>query len=108
MLVSNVIDPSVYGVGGADVREMLIQHILTEEIFASVFSESDFHRENNIAKELYALEAKFFTGAVKKETLAALNPYYAAIKSNAANITDHAEKQTFLKLIYENFYKVHN
>ncbi|MGY6710716.1 MAG: type ISP restriction/modification enzyme [Rhizobiaceae bacterium] len=94
--------------GEADVREMLIQHILTEEIFASVFSESDFHRENNIAKELYALEAKFFTGAVKKETLAALNPYYAAIKSNAANITDHAEKQTFLKLIYENFYKVYN
>jgi predicted helicase len=94
--------------GEADVREMLIQHILTEEIFASVFSESDFHRENNIAKELYALEGKFFTGAVKKETLAALNPYYAAIKSNAANITDHAEKQTFLKLIYENFYKVYN
>ena len=94
--------------GEADVREMLIQHILTEEIFGSVFNESDFHRENNIARELYALEGKFFTGAVKKETLAALNPYYAAIKSNAANITDHAEKQTFLKLIYENFYKVYN
>lgn len=92
----------------ADVREMLIQHILTEEIFTQVFNEGDFHRENNIAKALYALEAKFFTGAVKKDTLRAMDAYYAAIKANAAQITSHAEKQTFLKVIYENFYKVYN
>ena len=49
----------------ADVREMLIQHILTEEIFAKVFDDSDFHQHNNVAKELYALEAEFFTGALK-------------------------------------------
>ena len=53
----------------ADVREMLIQHILTEEIFAKVFDEADFHRENNVANELYELEGKFFTGAVKQKTL---------------------------------------
>lgn len=92
----------------ADVREMLIQHILTEEIFTQVFNERDFHRENNIAQALYALEAKFFTGAVKKDTLRALDAYYAAIKANAAQITSHSEKQTFLKVIYENFYKVYN
>lgn len=92
----------------ADVREMLIQHILTEEIFANVFNEGDFHHENNIAKELYALEGKFFIGAVKKETLKGLEPYYAAIRANAAQITSHAEKQTFLKVIYENFYKVYD
>ncbi|MBB4170427.1 type ISP restriction/modification enzyme [Rhizobium sp. BK538] len=94
--------------GDADVREMLIQHILTEEIFANVFNEGDFHRENNIAKELYALEGKFFTGAVKKETLKGLELYYAAIRANAAQITSHSEKQTFLKVIYENFYKVYD
>lgn len=92
----------------ADVREMLIQHILTEEIFAHVFNEGDFHRENNIAKELYALESAFFTGAIKKDTLKALEPYYSAIRANAAQITSHQEKQTFLKVIYENFYKVYN
>jgi predicted helicase len=92
----------------ADVREMLIQHILTEEIFTQVFNESDFHHENNIARELYALEGKFFTGAVKKETLKGLEPYYAAIRANAAQITSHSEKQTFLKVIYENFYKVYD
>lgn len=95
-------------VSDADVREMLIQHILTEEIFTHVFDQGDFHRENNIAKELYGLEAKFFTGAVKRETLRGLEPYYATIRANAALISSHHEKQSFLKVIYENFYKVYN
>ncbi|MGJ8617991.1 MAG: type ISP restriction/modification enzyme [Sulfitobacter sp.] len=94
--------------GRDDVREMLIQHILTEEIFARVFDEADFHRDNNVAKLLYELEGAFFTGQVKKSTLKALQPYYTAINANAAQITSHTEKQTFLKVIYENFYKVYN
>lgn len=101
----DTINPAV---SEADVREMLIQHILTEEIFAHVFDNADFHRDNNIAKELYALEAMFFTGAAKRNTLKALEAYYAAIRSNAAAISSHAEKQAFLKVIYENFYKVYN
>jgi len=50
------INPSL---SDADVREMLIQHVLTEEIFSKVFGEDDFHQHNNVAKELYALEARF-------------------------------------------------
>lgn len=92
----------------ADVREMLIQHILTEEIFSKVFDESDFHRQNNVARELYELEATFFTGDLKKRTLKGLETYYAAIRAGAAQIGSHHEKQTFLKVIYENFYKVYN
>lgn len=91
-----------------DIREMLIQHILTEDIFVRVFGESDFHRENNVAKALYALEQLFFRGDVKQRTLHALEPYYAAIRSTAALIQSHSEKQGFLKAIYENFYKVYN
>lgn len=94
--------------GEADVREMLIQHILTEEIFAHVFNDSDFHRHNNVARELYALEGAFFVGALKKNTLKGLETYYAAIRAAAAQISSHGEKQTFLKVIYENFYKVYN
>jgi predicted helicase len=37
-----------------------------------------------------------------------MQPYYAAIRAAAAQITSHSEKQTFLKLIYEQFYKVYN
>ena len=99
------INPSL---GEADVREMLIQHILTEEIFAKVFDDSEFHRHNNVARELYALEGVFFTGALKKQTLKGLETYYAAIRAAAAQISSHSEKQTFLKIIYENFYKVYN
>ena len=72
-------------VTAADVREMLIQHILTEDIFARVFDDDEFHRKNNIAKELYALEEQFFTGATKKEMLKQLEPYYAAVRTAAAN-----------------------
>jgi predicted helicase len=101
----DTINPSVTA---ADVREMLIQHILTEEIFSQVFDDSNFHRQNNVAKELYALENTFFTGKVKHDTLAGLKHYYAAIKSAAALVPTHHEKQNFLKIIYENFYKVYN
>jgi predicted helicase len=101
----DTINPNVTA---ADVREMLIQHVLTEEIFSQVFDNPDFHHKNNVAKELYALENTFFTGKVKHDTLAGLRPYYAAIKSAAALVTSHHEKQNFLKTIYENFYKVYN
>ncbi len=101
----DTINPSVTA---ADVREMLIQHILTEEIFSQVFDDSNFHRQNNVAKELYALENTFFTGKVKYDTLVSLRAYYAAIRSAAALVTSHHEKQNFLKIIYENFYKVYD
>lgn len=91
-----------------DVREMLIQHILTEEIFASVFDNAQYHRENNVAKRLGELEAKFFTGALRHQTTERLRPYYAAIKGAAADIASPREKQTFLKKLYEDFYKVYN
>ena len=96
------------GLTDADVREMLIQHILTEEIFAKVFDDSNFHQHNNVARELYALEGEFFTGSLKKQTLKGLETYYAAIRAAAAQISSHHEKQAFLKVIYENFYKVYN
>lgn len=99
------INPSVTA---DDVREMLIQHILTEDIFARVFGADDFHRENNVAQALHKLDASFWRGDVKRQTLAALEPYYAAIRSTASLISSHSEKQGFLKAIYENFYKVYN
>ncbi|MEH2012648.1 MAG: hypothetical protein V7K65_14245 [Nostoc sp.] len=48
---------------------MMIQHILTEDIFISIFNESQFHRENNIARELKTIIDTFFIGSTKKNTL---------------------------------------
>lgn len=91
-----------------DVNEMLLQHILTEEIFVSIFGEADYHRENNIARELYKVEETFFTGKPKKDTLDSISSYYEVIKANASTFADYHEKQRFLKVIYENFYKAYN
>jgi predicted helicase len=92
----------------ADVREMLIQHVLTGEVFSAVFPGNSYHEDNNIAVELHKLEATFFTGNTKHQTLKGLAPYYSAIRKAAAEISTHHEKQAFLKSIYENFYKVYN
>jgi predicted helicase len=91
-----------------DVQEMLIQHILTEDIFAKVFENPDFHRQNNVAVALIALEDKLFGYGEKQKLLRGLGPYYAGIQSTAALIESHSEKQGFLKGLYENFYKVYN
>ena len=45
-----------------DVREMLMQHILTKDIFLRVFEVDEFHRANNIARQLDALEGDFLHG----------------------------------------------
>ena len=91
-----------------DVREILIQHILTDEIFDTVFPGQVFHKDNNVARELHKLEDTFFTGNTRHQLLKSLEVYYAAIRSAAARIANHHEKQTFLKTVYENFYKVYN
>ena len=95
-------------VSDADVREMLLQHILTEDIFLNIFSNVQFHRENNVARQLDALAQTFFTGSVRRAAIDRLRAYYGAIGRAAHDITDYAEKQQFLKAIYEDFYKEYN
>ncbi len=91
-----------------DVQEMIIQHILTEDIFLNIFNESQFHRENNIARELEDVLNTFFTGTTRRNILSSIERYYGVIKSKAASIYNHHEKQEFLKVVYENFYKSYN
>ena len=95
-------------VSAADVREMLLQHILTKDIFLRVFAEDQFHRENDIALRLDALEQTFFTGDVRRQAIDRLRAYYGAIGRATDDIADYAEKQGFLKAIYEDFYKAYN
>ena len=95
-------------VSEADTREMLLQHILTKDIFLRVFAEDQFHRENNIAAQLDTLEGTFFTGDSRRQAIDRLRAYYGAIGRAADEIADYAEKQNFLKAIYEDFYKTYN
>ncbi|MBK7382672.1 MAG: N-6 DNA methylase [Flavobacteriales bacterium] len=92
----------------ADIREMMIQHILTADIFNKIFDEPDFHQHNNMGQQLEALIGTLFSYSDRKNLLAALEHYYEVINAAAAGIKDHHEKQQFLKVLYENFYKVYN
>jgi predicted helicase len=92
----------------SDVHEMLIQHILTEDIFTNIFHDSQFHRENNIARELSEIINTFFTGATRRNTLKNIEHYYSVIRRKSENIANHHEKQKFLKAVYENFYQAYN
>ncbi len=91
-----------------DIREMMIQHILTSDIFTKIFDDPEFHRHNTIAAELEKLIGILFTYAERRNLLNSIEHYYEAISATAASITDHHEKQKFLKVLYENFYKVYN
>ena len=104
-LCQKTIGPAV---SPADVREMLLQHVLTKDIFLRVFAEDQFHRENNIARQLDVLEHTFFTGDVRRQAIDRLRAYYGVIGRAADEIADYAEKQQFLKAIYEDFYTAYN
>ena len=90
----------------AAVEEMLIQHLLTERIFRTVFNNPDFTRRNIIAREIEnvidALTSQTFD---RNEFLRSLDPFYVAIEETAATITDFSEKQGFLNTIYEQFFQ---
>ena len=92
----------------ADVREMIIQHVLTEDIFMRVFDEAEFHRDNAIAHKLQEVASTFYHGDTKRNVHTRIAPYYETINARASQISDHHEKQKFLKALYENFYKAYN
>lgn len=92
----------------ADINEMLVQHILSADIFNTIFDEPHFHQENNIARELNKVIDSFFIGATRRSALNSIKHYYDTINAAAASIADHHEKQKFLKVVYENFYKAYN
>lgn len=90
------------------IIEMLIQHILTDQIFRDIFPTSEFHRENHLAKAISDLEVTFLKGETRHKLLARMEPYYAAIRRAASGMVTTTEKQDFLKGIYEDFYTAYN
>ena len=88
------------------VEEMLIQHLLTERIFRTVFNNRDFTRRNIIAREIEnvidALTSQTFD---RNAFLQSLDPFYVAIEQTASTITDFSQKQGFLNTVYEQFFQ---
>ena len=85
---------------------MLIQHLLTERIFRTVFSNSEFTRRNVIAREIEAVITALMSHAFSREDfLRSLDPFYVAIERTAATIDDFSQKQGFLNTVYEQFFQ---
>ena len=90
----------------AAVEEMLIQHLLTERIFRTVFSNSEFTRRNVIAREIETVITALMSHAFSREDfLHSLDPFYVAIERTAATIDDFSQKQGFLNTVYEQFFQ---
>ena len=90
----------------AAVEEMLIQHLLTERIFRTVFHNPDFTNRNVIAREIEtvinALTSQSFS---RDDFLQSLDRFYVAIERTAETIRDYSQKQSFLNTVYEQFFQ---
>ena len=88
------------------IEEMLVQHLLTERLFRTVFNNPDFTRRNVIANEIEqvinALTSRSFS---RDEFLRQLDYFYLAIEDAARTIQDFSEKQAFLNTVYERFFQ---
>jgi predicted helicase len=88
------------------VDEMLVQHLLTERLFRTIFNNSDFTKRNAIASEIekviQALTSRSFN---RYEFLKSLDRFYIAIENAARNLDDWSEKQHFLNTVYERFFQ---
>ena len=90
----------------AAVEEMLIQHLLTERIFRTVFDNPDFTRRNIIAREIEnVIEILIQNAFSRDEFLKPLNPFYTAIENTSTLCKDFSQKQHFLNTVYEQFFQ---
>ncbi len=90
----------------AAVEEMLIQHILTERIFRTVFNNSAFTRRNIIAREIENVVDELIRHAFSREAfLKPLDRFYVALEKAATYCRDFSQKQHFLNTFYEKFFQ---
>ncbi len=88
------------------VEEMLVQHILTERIFRTVFNNSAFTRRNIIAREIENVVDTLIRQAFSREEfLKPLDRFYVAIEQAAMLCRDFSQKQHFLNTFYEKFFQ---
>ena len=90
----------------AAVEEMLIQHLLTERLFRTVFNRPAFTRRNVIAFEIEnVIDALTSHSFSRDEFLSSLDRFYVAIERTAETIHDFSQKQHFLNTVYEQFFQ---
>src|SRR6266849_5681016 len=88
------------------VDEMLVQHLLTERLFRTIFQNQDFTRRNVIAAEIekviQTLTSRAFNRSEFEKSTA---HFYLTIENAAHNLDDWSEKQHFLNTVYERVFQ---
>jgi predicted helicase len=88
------------------VDEMLVQHLLTERLFRTVFNNPEFVKRNAIAAEVErVIDALVSRSFDRTEYLKGLDRFYVAIEGAARLLPDFSEKQHFLNTVYERFFQ---
>lgn len=86
----------------AAAEELLVQHLLTERVFLSLFTAAPLLRHNAIAAAMERVLAALAPPAFSRERfLAPLAPLYRSIAAAAAAAVDFADRQTFLNRVCE-------
>ncbi len=102
-LCRTTLDPKI---GKAAVDEMLVQHLLTERLFRTVFDNPHFLSNNVIAVEIEKVIAALTSHAFNRnDFLRSLDRFYIAIELEARGLTDWSEKQGFMNTVYERFFQ---
>jgi predicted helicase len=102
-LCKSSINPNI---GESAIKEMIVQHLLTERILESIFDLKRFAVENAVASQLdiliKSMESKHFT---RSGFLGSLDHFYDAIIKAADKLEDFKTKQVFLNDIFERFFQ---
>ncbi len=88
------------------VDEMLVQHLLTERLFRTIFQDDEFTRRNVIAAEVEkVIDALVSSSFSRADFLKALDKFYKAIEHAADTMPEFQDKQHFLNTVYERFFQ---
>lgn len=88
------------------VNEMLVQHLLTERLFRTIFNNPDFINRNVIAAEIEKVIRALTSRAFNRNDFEkSLDRFYVAIEGAAKTLDSWTEKQHFLDTVYERFFQ---
>lgn len=88
------------------VEELLIQHLLTERLFRTVFRRPEWAQHNPIAGEIERVIAALTSRTFSRDAfLSRLDPFYKAIEDTGRTIELWSDKQAFLNTVYERFFQ---
>jgi predicted helicase len=89
-----------------EVEEMLVQHLLTERLFRTIFDNPDFTQRNVIASEVQKVIAALIGRSFSSvDYLKNLDGFYVAVENAARTLPDFSDKQYFLDTVYEQFFR---